>query len=154
MDGKRRRAGYRPRRSGGTPTVADPSGPMNSELDFVAALHPDAMDFVDDATIAVFNYRLERPIDVVAEQVVHGFIASLYGESDWRKWSRKIWLSWKIMLNVVRDIAVADPRYYGIKDPTTEQYCSKCRKVKKLNEFPPGRIRCYECGEWRSNAEI
>ena len=148
MPGKR--VGYRPRRSGATPTVAQPEGPKPHELKIIALLHPEAMANVTQAVSAVFRYRLGDPFEQSAEEVTSTFITRLHG----KKWDAEAWLNWKTILNVVKDIAVADPRYYGIRDPVTEQYCSKCRKVKKLNEFPPGRIRCYECEERSGYAAV
>jgi len=153
------RVGYRPRRSGAVPTVAQPGGPHPHELEIISMLHPEVMAYIEEAVTIILKQKcgeLDRPevwltlkkqglvirkVDpVCAEQVIAGFVDHVI-QGDW--------LDWKTMLNVVRDIAVADPRYYGITDPTTEQYCAKCRKVKKLNEFPPGRIRCYGCGNWK-----
>lgn len=149
-----RRVGYRPRRSGASPTVAQPEGPLAHELDTIALMHPEVMDVIDEATTILWEKKLGLVTRLTPEKIVSNFIHYLHDETDWRKLSRDAWLDWKTMLNVVRDIAIADPRYYGIADPVTEQYCSKCRKVKKLNEFPPGRIRCYECGDWRDDAKV
>jgi len=158
-----RRVGYRPRRSGGIPTVAQPEGPNAHELEIVTALHPEALAYVEEAVTMILKQKcgeLERPevwlnlvkaglvkrrVDpVCAEQIVAGFVDHVLGGD---------WLDWKTMLNVVRDIAIANPRYYGITDPMTQQYCAKCRKVKKLNDFPPSRIRCYDCGTWEEDQD-
>jgi hypothetical protein len=150
-----KKVGYRPRRSGAVPTVAQPEGPLSFELKKVEALHPEAMDYIREAVKIVYLHRcdaqsrpevwlvlkkagrvLRRVEPISAEQIVAGFVDHVL---------KGTWADWKLMLNVVRDIALADPRYYGITDPMTQQYCSLCRKVKKLNEFPNGKVRCYQC---------
>ncbi len=159
-----KKVGYRPRRSGATPTVAQPEGPKAFELDIVESFHPEAMDYVTIAVEQLLAYRcneLEEP-KVWATSLKKGLhlksVPANSAEDIIAAFCDHVadlgWLEWKTMLNVVRDIALANPRYLGITDPTTQLYCSKCRKVKKLNEFPHGRVRCYDCGTWGEDASI
>jgi hypothetical protein len=131
----------RPNRSNSSPDVADASGPNMNELNLLHNWDPASLQACHDAAQQLFHNKLHGHKNtglefdgLCAMDIVDNFITKKTG-LEYTEWGEAHWLAWKTMLNVVRDIAKADPRYYGVSDPKVERYCSLCRAVHPIEEF-------------------
>ena len=126
-----------------------PHGPRPHELVLVHEIHPNAYRAVRRAVRNLFDQKLGERDVASAMDIIDSFIAGMEFQTDSHKWSAEAWLNWKTMLNLVRDIAVADPKYHGITDPINERYCSGCRKVRPVKDFTNHHLRCDNCEDKR-----
>ena len=130
----------RPRRSPKTPNVSRPDGPLPYDVEALDKWDSRSMGVCRDAADVLLAYRTDlitgaRKPDRSAESVVQQFI-------DEHGYGR---LEWKTMLNVTLAIAQADPRYFGVSDPVTQQQCVACGKVKDLKHFRHLTLKCEPC---------
>jgi len=52
--------------------------------------------------------------------------------------------AWHKILSVAIDMAMTDPRYWGVSDPKKQRYCSHCRKVHHPSKFKGDNVKCLK----------
>lgn len=138
-------------------------GPMDCDIKAVEEIHPEGMEIAREAMELIIKQRLydlatekkkrtghNRPSPLASDHVQErlGFTDPEWnGSPEWHK-----------ILTVAMDLARTDPRYWGVRDPTKERYCSLCRKVHPIEEFEGDKLRCpaslAKRRKWSSYAKV